>query len=98
MTATTTDTTTPEAERLGEPVLNRIRARFLAVPETATVGEALSHVRDSELPKGQSALVFATAPDGTYMDFVRLSMLIRSADTAPVADLLEGDPRARDAE
>lgn len=90
MNMTVTDTTTREVDRLGEPVLDKIRDRFLAVVETATVGEALRHVRDSDLPKGQSALVFATAPDGTYKGFVRLSTLIRSEESAPVAGLLEG--------
>ncbi|HET8978995.1 MAG TPA: CBS domain-containing protein [Solirubrobacteraceae bacterium] len=66
---------------------------FVSVPATATVGEAISRVRASELGPQQVSIIVVVGDHGVLAGAVALSELVRADESRAVADLIEtGDP------
>ena len=61
---------------------------YLALPETASAGEALRRVRQSDLTPENLEVVFVLGPGRTYRGYVPLARLLRAEPEAPVGTLV----------
>ena len=61
---------------------------YLALPETASAGEALRRVRESDLTPENLEVVFVLGPGRTYRGYVPLARLLRAEPEAPVGTLV----------
>ena len=75
---------------LSESIGHRRRTDFVFTTVDATVSDALTKVRESELPDEISNKIFVVDGAGKYQGFVRLSRLLRSHEQQSVAELIEG--------
>lgn len=66
------------------------RTDFAFVTADAKVSDALTKVRESQVPDEVSNKVFVVDAAGKYQGFVRLSRLLRSAGEQSVSELVEG--------
>lgn len=62
---------------------------FLSVPCSATVRDAIDRVRATELGPQQVSTICVVEDGGTLAGAISLPELVRAAETAPVADLIE---------
>jgi magnesium transporter len=94
MSATPFDTTAqarvPTLRPKGQPVSTKLRDAFIAVPDYATVQDALDAVRCAKVPVGQSSIVFLIDTQARYKGFVRLSALMRAEAQSKALHLVEG--------
>jgi Mg/Co/Ni transporter MgtE len=65
---------------------------YIALPETATVAEAIRRVRDSDIPPETAATVFLTDAEAKVCGSLPVVELIRSDERTPLASLNRGDP------
>ncbi len=65
---------------------------FVALPETATVGDAMAAVHASKAPPEALNVVFATAPDGGIVGSVSAVRLIQSLPDMPLSAVVTRNP------
>jgi CBS domain-containing protein len=65
---------------------------YVALPETATVADALRRVRESDTPPEVTSTVFLTDGEGKVCGSVPVVELIRSSERTPLVELNRGEP------
>jgi Mg/Co/Ni transporter MgtE len=65
---------------------------FIALPEAASVADAIRRVRESDIAPETASTVFVTDLDGKVCGSIPVVALIRSEERTPLAELNHGEP------